>query len=200
MSGPPRSDGHYTRASTLNRSVRYWLVMIACLMTTPALAQAGSGQADDSLAELSRLIDDGAYQKAEDFSSKLRQQLTADPRLKFIDARLLAATGKKIQAEKIYHELIREYPDRPEPYNNLAVLYAGDGQYLKAKDLLEKAVQSSPAYASAHRNLQHIYMQIASDAYREALEPDDDATITSTKLVFVDSLNINRRSGRNLFF
>ena len=185
------SDKQYGWICELNGKALCWLIVMAAMyISAPVMTRAASGQPDDSLVELTRMIDDGAYKQAEDFSDKLRQKIPADPRLKFIDARLLAETGRKTQAEKIYRELIREYPDQPEPYNNLAVLYAGDGQFLKAKDLLEKAVQSSPAYASAHRNLQQIYMQIASDAYREALEPDDDAAVSRTKLVFVDNLNL----------
>ena len=163
---------------------------LAGYLATLLMAMSGPAFASDSLVMLEKMIHDKEYDQAVTIASRLQRQSPADPRLKFLDARLLSETGKEKQAEQIYHELIREYPYRPEPYNNLAVLYARDGRYRQAKDLLEQAVQSSPAYASAHQNLQQIYVQLASEAYREALEPEDAETAPKTSLAYVDSLDL----------
>ncbi|MDO9451551.1 MAG: tetratricopeptide repeat protein, partial [Stagnimonas sp.] len=55
-----------------------------------------------------------------------------------------------------------------EPYNNLAVLYAQQGDYEKARDALEAALATHPAYATAHENLGDIYAALAGAAYNRA--------------------------------
>ena len=56
-------------------------------------------------------------------------------------------------AIRIFSSLSEDYPDLPEPYNNLAVLYASQGQYEKAKGALEAAIRTHPSYSTAHENL-----------------------------------------------
>ena len=53
----------------------------------------------------------------------------------------------------------------PEPYNNLAVLYAKRGEYEGARVALETAVQAAPDWAVAHENLGDIYVRIAAGEY-----------------------------------
>jgi len=44
-------------------------------------------------------------------------------------------------------------PELPEPYNNLAVLYAARGDHDGARDALLRAISTHPSYATAHENL-----------------------------------------------
>ncbi|PJC02445.1 MAG: DUF4440 domain-containing protein, partial [Gallionellales bacterium CG_4_9_14_0_8_um_filter_59_50] len=76
----------------------------------------------------------------------------------------------------------------PEPYNNLAVLYAGQGQYEKAKVALEMAIRTHPSYATAHENLGDIYAKMASQAYDRALQLDKSNADTRTKLALIQDL------------
>jgi tetratricopeptide (TPR) repeat protein len=41
----------------------------------------------------------------------------------------------------VFTKLTDDYPELPEPYNNLAVLYAAAGQYDKARAALEMAIE-----------------------------------------------------------
>jgi ketosteroid isomerase-like protein len=84
--------------------------------------------------------------------------------------------------------LTEDYPELPEPYNNLAVLYAGQGQYDKAKQSLEMAIRTHPSYATAHENLGDIYAKMASQAYDRALQLDRSNTATQTKLAMIQEL------------
>jgi len=60
----------------------------------------------------------------------------------------------------------------PEPYNNLAVLYAAEGQERKAAEALEQAIRTNPSYTTAHENLGDLYARMASEAYAKALQLD----------------------------
>ena len=72
-------------------------------------------------------------------------------------------------AIKVFTEITHFYPELPEPYNNLAVLYAKQNQLERAKIALEMAIQTHPNYATAYENLGDIYIQLANQAYNQAL-------------------------------
>ena len=48
--------------------------------------------------------------------------------------------GQDAAAIATFSALIEDYPELPEPYNNLAVLYAQKGEYEGARIALESAV------------------------------------------------------------
>ena len=88
--------------------------------------------------------------------------------------------------------IVEDYPDLPEPYNNLAVLYASQGQYEKAKGALEAAIRTHPSYSTAHENLGDIYAKMASQAYGKALQMDKGNAAAQTKLAMIKDLFIGR--------
>jgi ketosteroid isomerase-like protein len=82
---------------------------------------------------------------------------------------LLTDQNKPEEAIAVFIKLTEDYKDLPEPYNNLAVLYAASGQYDKARVALEKALRTNPSYQTAYENLGDIYGKMASQAYDKAL-------------------------------
>jgi tetratricopeptide (TPR) repeat protein len=60
-----------------------------------------------------------------------------DAQARFLKGLILTTQRKTNDAISIFSSLTEDYPELPEPYNNLAVLYAGLGQYDKAKVALE---------------------------------------------------------------
>ncbi|MCH9652106.1 MAG: tetratricopeptide repeat protein [Deltaproteobacteria bacterium] len=80
------------------------------------------------------------------------------------------------KAEEIYQRLIRDFPQQPEPYNNLAVLHATEGRYEDAAEVLQQALFTHPSYRAAYENLGKVYGRFASQAYTEALgvRPPED--------------------------
>ncbi|HTJ95766.1 MAG TPA: tetratricopeptide repeat protein, partial [Pararobbsia sp.] len=64
--------------------------------------------------------------------------------------------------------LTQQYPEVPEPYNNLAALYAKRGQYDNARATLETAISSNPGFALGYQNLGSLYLKLAEDAYTHA--------------------------------
>src|SRR6266478_4423624 len=88
-----------------------------------------------------------------------------DARARFLKGLILTEQNKPNDAIKVFTALTDDYPELPEPYNNLAVLYASQGQYDKARKSLEMAIRTHPSYAIAHENLGDVYAKMASEAY-----------------------------------
>jgi len=106
----------------------------------------------------------------------------------FLRGIILTDSGKRDEAMKAFVDLTEKYPSLPEPYNNLAVLYAERGEYDKARKALESAIKTHPSYATAHENLGDIYARLASQAYDKALQLDNGSTRPQSKLALIKTL------------
>jgi tetratricopeptide (TPR) repeat protein len=112
----------------------------------------------------------------------------------FMRGVILVELGKRDDAIKSFTELTEKYPNLPEPYNNLAVLYADQGQYDKARKALESAIKTHPSYATAHENLGDIYARLASEAYDKALKLDTSNSRAQNKLAMITDLFGGKRT------
>ena len=128
----------------------------------------------------------------------LDQRLAAapkDPQLRFLQGVALAMDNKNKEAIDAFTRLTEEYPELPEPYNNLAVLYANQNQLEKSRQALEQAIRTNPSYSTAHENLGDIYAKLASQAYSKALQLDDShAGSVKPKLALIHDLFSNGQS------
>ena len=139
----------------------------------------------DELQKISQLIGRGQHAEAE---KKLEHYLAVHPgdvQGVFIKGILLGEQKKTAEAIRLYSDLIKQNPTWPEPYNNLAVLYASQGQYERARQALETALRTHPSYAAVHDNLSGIYAAMASEAYGKALKTDDTTTRPQPRLAMV---------------
>ena len=118
-----------------------------------------------------------------------------DAQARFLKGLILTTQLKTNDAISIFSSLTEDYPELPEPYNNLAVLYAGQGQYDKARVALEMAIHNHPNYATAQENLGDIYAKMASQAYERALQLDRKNTATQTKLALINDLFPKNKPG-----
>jgi len=117
--------------------------------------------------------------------------LTAQPRnpqARFLQGVAQSRQGKTAEALDTFTGLTRDFPELPEPHNNLAVLLAAQGQLTEARNALEMAVRLHPSYATAHRNLGDIYLQQAAQSYRTALQLNPQAPGLAQRLQAVESL------------
>ena len=144
--------------------------------------------AANTLEEASQSFKSGQHAKALEQINRFLNTKPKDPQGRFLKGIILTNTGKTAEAITIFQRLTEDYPDLPEPYNNLAVIYAQQKQYDKAKDALEKAIRTHPAYATAHENLGDIYARLASQAYGKALQIDGTNASAQTKLAMIDDL------------
>ncbi|WP_225721672.1 tetratricopeptide repeat protein [Candidatus Vallotiella sp. (ex Adelges kitamiensis)] len=98
-----------------------------------------------------------------------------DVQARFKRANVLVQLGRDDDAITAYTALTQTYPELPEPYNNLAALYAKHGKLEKARALLEIAVHANPGYALSQANLGDLYLRLGAESFKRAseLEPCD---------------------------
>lgn len=77
--------------------------------------------------------------------------------------------GDHRTAEQTLLRLIGTQPTQPEAYNNLAVMYAGQGRMDEARELLEQAMRTHPSYATVYDNLTRITVEMSRNSYARAL-------------------------------
>ncbi|NVM80152.1 ketosteroid isomerase-like protein [Duganella sp. SG902] len=139
--------------------------MLYCAFALLAWAPA---RADD-YADVSKLAKAGKVVEALNKTNEYLSKRPNDPQMRFMKGVLLTEQNKSEEAIAVFTKLTEDYKDLPEPYNNLAVLYAANGQYDKARVALEKAIRTNPSYQTAYENLGDIYGKMASQAYDKAL-------------------------------
>jgi Flp pilus assembly protein TadD len=139
----------------------------------------------DNYSEVSQLMRAG---KLADAKAKVDQFLAAkprDPQLRFMKGVIQRESGQLSDAVDTFTRLTEEHPELPEPYNNLAVIFASQGQYDKARSTLEMAVRINPGYATAHENLGDIYARLAGQSYCKAQQLDATNTTVQAKLTAI---------------
>jgi tetratricopeptide (TPR) repeat protein len=142
----------------------------------------------DKFDDASKLFKQGDLAGA---MEKIEPLITANPRdarARFLKGLILTEQNKTQEAIKVFDALTEDYPELPEPYNNLAVLNASQGNYDKARKALEMAIRTHPSYAVAHENLGDVYAKMASDAYDKALQLDSSNSAAQTKLAMIKDL------------
>ena len=88
--------------------------------------------------------------------------------LRFIKARLQVELRDVNAARETWIEITQQFPELPEPYNNLAALAANQGQWIEARDYLELALKLRPDYALAQGNLADVYLRLSDRFYSSA--------------------------------
>ncbi|MEO6973049.1 MAG: tetratricopeptide repeat protein [Rhodoferax sp.] len=165
---------------TLSQVLR--LVVLAIILGAPA-AYA------DVYGDVSQLLRSGKQAEA---LAKADQYITKnprDPQMRFIKGVILTNAGKTDDAIATFTQLTQDYPELPEPYNNLAALYAAQGQFDKARALLEMAIRTNPSYATALENLGDVYVRLAAQSYAKAVQLDAGTSASvSPKLTLVRSI------------
>jgi tetratricopeptide (TPR) repeat protein len=123
--------------------------------------------------------------------TRINQHLSEHPKDRdgrFLKGILLTEMRRFPEAIEVFTALTRDEPTLPEPYNNLAVIYASQGQFDRAREALELAIKTHPSYSVAHENLGDLYAKLASMAYDKALELDRANTATQGKLALIREL------------
>lgn len=137
------------------------------------------------LPEIQQMIRQGQYDKALDETNSYISAKPKDPQGRFLKGVILTELKRSSDAIAVFTKLTEEFPELPEPYNNLAVLYAQQKQYDKARTALEMAIRTHPSYSTAHENLGDLYAKLASQAYDKALQLDSGNATTQTKLSLI---------------
>ena len=151
------------------------------------LLAAGLAGAAGSAAAASEMEELAAQLHAAEFSPKVEQLLKngrpaqaleladlgieKNPRsaqLRFSRTVALERLDRTEEAAKALRSLIADYPEVPEPYNNLAVIEAGLGNLEEAVKLLDRALLLNPNFATAQKNRGDVYFALALENYEAA--------------------------------
>lgn len=162
-------------------------LMMLCASVSPVFA--------DSIQEAEQLLRLKQPQQALEKIDLYLAQRPRDPQGRFFKGLILTELGKIPEATLVFQKLTEDYPELPEPYNNLAVLYAQQKQYDKAKTALEMAIRTHPSYAVAHENLGDIYARMATQAYDRALQLDSSNKAAQSKLNLIREMVGNGSRG-----
>jgi hypothetical protein len=105
--------------------------------------------------------------------------------------------GDSESAMSVLLQLIRQYPELPEPYANLASLQAANGQLSAARATLLQGLQAHKGYAALFSSLQQVQGALASNAYRSALV-DQTEVITEVALPVLGSIELSEAPQQKL--
>jgi tetratricopeptide (TPR) repeat protein len=166
------------------------LPLVAALWLNPGAANA------DALAEVRALSAQG------DAASALRRveaAMAADPsdvQLRFLRGVLLIDLQRDAEALAHFQQMSLEFPELPDPYNNLALLYARAGQLDEARVALETALRNDPGHRTARANLAQIYLMLAARALETLLAQSPTEARQQRRLDAVRALIQEQKSGK----
>jgi len=165
------------------------LVVLATIFSTAAYA--------DDYADVGQLLRSGKQTQALAKADAYLATNPRDPQMRFIKGVILTDSGKTDDAIATFTQLTQDYPELPEPYNNLAVLYAAQSQFDKARAALEMAVRTNPSYAIAYENLGDVYARLAAQSYAKAVQLDASTSASVTpKLTLIRSMFSSAAKGQ----
>ena len=147
-------------------------VGIATLILSCGIVGTATAATNDPYTAIIADQENGRYQQALSQISTLLANNADDAQALLLKGNVSKLMGNTTEAASIFKQLINQYPTMPEAYNNLAVLYADKGQTALAIETLQQVFATSDSYATAYKNLRELYNQMASSAYREALDID----------------------------
>lgn len=175
--------------------VRYALaILLACVVTGAAaqgppvtqdprdMGEAARKVYAQGLREARELMDRKQYAEAIARLDTLSNARPREPQARFMKGIVLSDQGKVDDAIAVFRGVLAEFPELPEPRNNLAVLYAQKGEYSLARDELERTVQTAPDYAVAHENLGDVYARMAAVEYEKTQTLDKRNRTAGIKL------------------
>ena len=169
--------------ANLSRELRQSALL--CLICFSAACLAGP--AEDT-KDATKLYQQGKLDQALSKVNGALAQQPKDAQGRFLKGLILTEMKKGADAILVFTGLTEDYPELPEPYNNLAVLYASQGNYDKAKAALELAIHTHPSYSTAYENLGDIYAQLARRSYDKVLQLDKSNVTAQGKLSMVKDI------------
>ena len=190
---------NYSMHSAVARIARPMLAMVLLAtlgMVSGMLANMGHAQTkviaappvSNDYTEATLLYRAAQYDKAMARIDAWLRGRPKDARGRFLKGMIFSQQKKIDDATRIYTDLTQDFPELPEPYNNLAVIFAEQGNLDRARELLETAVRANPTFAAAQENLGDIHTRLAASAYEKALKLDAKNAALASKLKAVNEL------------
>ena len=173
------------------------ILAIACAALVAAVPAAAQQPRPPSPAtEIATLMKAGRNDEALQRADARLKDNPRDAQVRFMRGVILTEQGKIVEATVAFETLIQEFPELPEPYNNLAVIHAAQGRYESAYRLLQESLIAQPNYVTAYENLGDLYLSMAEQAYGKALGLDASNRVAKAKLEAARELNVRIRAVR----
>ena len=107
--------------------------------------------------------------------------------IRFYRATSLAGSGKIGEAIEAFEQLIKDEPQHPEFYNNLAMLLVEENKLLEAQQALELGLRSRESYAMLYNNLTVVFETMARRSYAKALRVKKEQSPVLSPLLSLES-------------
>lgn len=135
---------------------------------------------EETLAAALALAERGDYSSALSLIDQYRALNPQDLSATLIESRILFQSGEAQSAAELLRRAIKQDPQVPELYNNLAAIQAANGDVGDAITTLQQAFATHPSFAKIQKNLKTLYTESA----HRALLPD--STPATPKLEMID--------------
>ncbi len=123
----------------------------------------------DEASEIRALMAQGDLAAALARSEKAVDANPRDAQARFLNGVVLMDLRRDDEALAVFQRLAEEYPELPDPYNNMALLHARAGRLELARQALETALRNDPGHATARANLGQVYLMLAVRAWEGAV-------------------------------
>lgn len=91
-----------------------------------------------------------------------------DAQLRFVLGVALMDLGRDGEALAHFSRMAQDYPELPDPHNNIALLHARAGRLEMARQALETALRNDPGHRTARINLGQVHLMLAVQAFEAA--------------------------------
>ena len=142
----------------------------------------GAAAHADEYSDVAQLTREGKFSDALSRADRFLSNRPRDAQMRLLKGVTQRDAGKTADAIATFVRLTEEFPELPEPYNNLGVIYADQNQIDKARAAFEAALRTHPSYATAHENLGDLYAKLSSTAYSKALQIEGVSPAVTPKL------------------
>jgi len=131
----------------------------------------------DEAAEVQHLIRSGDLAQALQRAQRAAAQQPRDAPVRFLEGVILIDLQRDAEALSVFQRVSEDFPELPDPFNNIALLHARAGRLDAARIALETALRNDPSHVTARANLGEIYLRLAIQAWETvaATLPGDSA-------------------------
>lgn len=133
-------------------------LLLAC--AAPAMA--------DAVADVQALLAAGNRAGALERAERALGERPGDARTRFVHGVVLMDLQRDEDALAVFTQLAQEYPELPDPYNNIALLQARAGRPDLALQALQTALRNDPGHRTARANLGRVHLTLAVQAWEQA--------------------------------
>ena len=170
------------------------LFVTICLSLFIYISNISTSKASSQAKAVSELLQAGEYLVALNVLETIKKLVPCDPELLFLEARAYEDVGDTNNAMSIYESLINLAPDFPGSYNNLALLYAAQGNLKHAEALIFQGLATDTIYQTLYTNLNKLYVARAATFYGRALgfeQNESSEPNVALPLVLTDSKELH---------